>query len=694
MVGKKPTYNHLQISEWLRSNIKKNDKKLKIYEYLEEIHEISEKLRDDLFEWDKIPGVDEDRLKNFIEGEFDLEWDKTAKLNKSGDNKTISLNLPKSTFLFVKLDTEVTLEQSGHTLRRFDLKYQDGKNKIYEKDHSPLDSNLPIDLISVKGQSVPKTVNPLGKLNYYTFFFIASTSVIPDSLIKEILFCKFYLSRIISPLMYEMILVSSNGTRYLEHTKCELDENGIGLLRCIDIGKLPEEIISAQTIRKQIIKDIEKELINKIDSAELSTVAQKISLSFDKYIHDAIDAVAGVRPEKFAKRYIDKKIFEKIFNLKNVSFREDLIILINEHLTEKGDEYEFANEVFQSLWKECLGLKYTHFLKKYEPSIQYISAARRKDGEGIIYRDHYLHQFQVFLLGLSIIDCLYDQFKEKYKYPELSWLICSSFHDIAYPVQQYDEWSTRFFKEVFNISTNPSELDLKSNFVNEGLLYCTTYIINSLYCCHLCQPLTDNWLDEEHEIVKYFFNAVTKEKNHGILSSISLLKMIQSEGNRESLTSKFGNFTDCLKDIFVPGALAIALHEDNIWKGLIKINDTDEKPKSMKSLKFECDPLSFLMVFCDNVQDWGRPSKALEQETFDNKKYFLLQDFQCNKDNIRISLYSPNLVKTEKLFTRKQDDLKAIQSFLEQPSNISFTIALDDKYKEGEKFTMRGPGHK
>jgi len=693
MGGKKTAYNHLQIVKWLRKSIKKKDKNLKLYEYLEAIHEISEKLRDDLFEWDNIPGNDEDRLKKFIQGEFDAEWDDTARVNKSRDGKTISIGLPAVTFSF-KLDKEVILEQSGNTIRRFDLKDRDGKKKVYEKDYSPLDSKLPIDLISVKEQTVPKSDSPSGKLNYYTFFFIASTSAIPDSLIKEMLFCKFYLSRIISPTMYEMILVASKSTKFPEQTKRELDENGIGFLRCNDIGKEPEEIIPAQTIRVQIIKDIEKELIDKIDKTELSTVVQKISLSFDKYIHDAIDAVAGVRPEKFAKRYIDKKIFEKIFYLKSVSYRENLIKMINEHLTEKGDEYEFANEVFQTLWYECLGLKYTHFLKKYEPSIQYISAARRKDGEGIIYRDHYLHQFQVFLLGLSIIDCLYDQFKKKYEYPELSWLICSSFHDIAYPVQQFDEWSRIFFKEVFNISTNPSELDLKSHFVNEGLLYCTAYIINSFYCCHLSQPLSDNWLDEEHEVVKYFFNAVTSEKNHGILSSISLLKMIQNEESKESLNLIFGDFKDCLKNIYVPAALAIALHEDKIWKGLIKSNEEDVKPKSIKSLKFECDPLSFLMVFCDNVQDWGRPSKALEEENFDNKKYFILQDFQCTKGNIRIKLYSPNLVKTETLFTRKQDELKAIQSFLEQPSNISFTITLCDKYKEGENFTMRGPGHK
>ena len=281
-------------------------------------------------------------------------------------------------------------------------------------------------------------------------------------------------------------------------------------------------------------------------------------------------------------------MLEKIFELKKIPYRQRLFTAINEHLTQKGDEYIFTSEMISQLWKNELGPSYSDFLEIFEPSIQYISATTVKKG-GRIYRDHYIHQLQVFLLGLPIIDRNYSFFKKYYSHPELTWLIASSFHDNAYPVQLFDGWSKDFFKKVFRIERDIGTFELKSNFIDENFLCCMGYLICSFCCTH---PPKDtpkgNWLASRNDLVQFFYEMITVEKNHGVMSSISLLKMLTSpplkedpntkgksknineKSNRELVTDKFQDFNTALEKIFVPATLAMALHDEKIWSAIIK----------------------------------------------------------------------------------------------------------------------------
>ena len=82
------------------------------------------------------------------------------------------------------------------------------------------------------------------------------------------------------------------------------------------------------------------------------------------------------------------------------------------------------------------------------------------------YRDHFIHQLIVYLIGAVIIDDLYDEFIVQFKkaYPqtsaanseeknsackaiELAWLTTALFHDIAYPLQSVGKWFKIFIKE-------------------------------------------------------------------------------------------------------------------------------------------------------------------------------------------------------------------------------------------------------
>ena len=79
-------------------------------------------------------------------------------------------------------------------------------------------------------------------------------------------------------------------------------------------------------------------------------------------------------------------------------------------------------------------------------------------------------------------------------------------------------------------------------------------------------------------------------------------------------------------------------------------------------------------------------------EKEERRKKFYLRDLKYDpKRGFDVAIWSPNYLKTEKFFTDKQDELREIQSFLQQPKDREFTIHLRDRDDKGEDFTMQGP---
>lgn len=734
----------------------------------------------------------------------------------------------------------------GYVVHRNLEDFPELRKDFERKPELPIDPRLPVDLICAKEE---EELTEYGKEKFwhYTIFLVNSAESISESLKKRLSFYQFYLSRItsIKPNRLMIVVAIPHNFNLLTADKQFFEDKGFGLWK-INIDKNekkeevtamnlrdrmseefkeavdepdvtvdeseeaveePEEQKKPEGLKKtlpinKISVDISKDMDVNILRKTIKKRAKDFVLFFEEYIDDAIMGIAGISPEQFGKRYIDRKIMDKVLDLVNISYGQELSKSVEEHLTEKANEYEFTNEVFSALWKNQIGLPYSDFLEKFEPSLQYVFAETRKGDK--IYRDHYLHQFQVFLLGVSIIDNFHGIFTDtdKYEKPELSWLIASSFHDIAYPVQLYDDWCEKFFKDVFTIDKSPGTLELKSNFVDHSFLSCMGYIIDSLHRSHLDKKPKPKWFCEKNDLVQFFYNEITTTKNHGILSSISLLKMIQTPKNKKKIESKFKKkFQEVLQEIFMPGVLAITLHESEIWSGLKEGRKKDRLPVVLPCLKFEDDPLSFLLIFCDSVQEWGRPSKSQETEEVEKIKRFDLKEFECRPDlnEVKITIRTPNhknpyfsidefkdesaikalckainknryeikfkepdntirwlnellqipnfydicykkdnhidlnedinnfihntksyrdksfselsepqqkniselnrliLEATHKkicpknFFKEKKEELKRIQAFLQQPSNIKFVIRLEDKDEVGEDFEMEGP---
>jgi len=656
----------------------KDESRFLINEFLEEFPEIRELCRRDIFRWESIPGDDDQRLKDYLIKAQGMSWAVNGILEK--DTNLIKLKEGRNSLeLILNEDEEiVTVFYNKKEIQKLILRKEKGKLHIYAKEYDfSLDSNLPIDLICRELKVEHKKKN-----YYYTIFFVASTELLPGSLEKAMQFYNFYLSGIINSDFFQIVLVHSENTKITPSNKAFLKRNGFGLWLLKNSHKDPEYTIHSYTQKKMISGEIEK-ILAKNDILIQEPILNQLSDSIKTHNDYVYNNVIGIQLEQFGKGYIDRKLLNSISNLKKVEYRSILLDFVAQQLTEKNDEYEFANEVFSHLWSEYLGLQYTEFLKKFEPALQFIFAETH-DKNNIIYRDHYLHQFQVFLLGLAVIDENYELFESKYERPELCWLIAASFHDIAYPAEKYHYWVENCFDMVCKLTKQPVETELKSKFVDEEILSSLGYLI-----CEYCRvyegidELKLNWLKEKNEHIQFFYKNITEERNHGVLSCISLLKMIQKEENRKTIEKKFKGkkptaFEYALNKIFLPGCLAISLHDKKIWEN------------KFKEIEFDTDPLSFLLIFCDTVHEWGRPSKIEETEEIYKGLKFYLKDFDCKNNKVEINLWTPDCEKNHDFFKYKQEEIKKVEHYLKQNQNLKFVIHLKDKNNEGEDYSMKG----
>ena len=345
-----------------------------------------------------------------------MDWANESQIEKNNEKEIkiryktneVTLSLATKNDLKIKIIEDNNVK---HLRRDVQYKWREKDNKItiFKKSTRYLISpKLPIDLIliePVKEYDFEK--NKFFEELHYTFFLIVVTQPSPKLLEDMVFFYKYYLSRVISLNRFKIVLITSEG---IHCNQKFLEDNGIGLWQFVNISQKPNIILSPLTPRQKMVSDFQKKFNKHLlkKSKQSAKVNNDIALFLDNRVHDAISAVIGYKQEELGKGYIDLKILFAVSHLEKISFREELKRLVSTQLSEKNDEYFFASEVFQQLWEDYLTIPYSNFLEIFEPSLQYISAEKVKMGEKA-YRDHYLHHFQVFLLGLLIIDAQYDR---------------------------------------------------------------------------------------------------------------------------------------------------------------------------------------------------------------------------------------------------------------------------------------------
>ncbi len=87
-----------------------------------------------LFNWDDIPGNDNERLIEFLKKRFHIEWVKNANIEKRDEGKTIRLSF-ESNFLSLNLNddkTNVSLKFDDGRTYELTAKTENNKLNIYK----------------------------------------------------------------------------------------------------------------------------------------------------------------------------------------------------------------------------------------------------------------------------------------------------------------------------------------------------------------------------------------------------------------------------------------------------------------------------------------------------------------------------------------------------------------------------------
>lgn len=354
-------------------------------------------------------------------------------------------------------------------------------------------------------------------------------------------------------------------------------------------------------------------------------------------------AITGKAEEKMSYALVDK-----LLELKNIIYSDKLIELSSKYRREARDDYEIAENYIKILWDKYLGLKYPNIQRRVENILQ----------RDEIYREHFVHQFQVFLIGAYILDKIHNKFAKKFEKEhdgskiENVWLIASTFHDFSYGLQNFDTWLMQFFEDTLRIRNNQTKenlnlLNLDAAMIREELFNKITEIVN-----RLSNGLENN---DKENISRFFYEKAVRDRNHGVLSAISLLKLYDERDKQIRKINQNG---------MIEAAFAIGCHDEDIWEALCGCQGyrrssislppnrdtcTEEckravcpskkskivkevlsektpsgeiknkcenweralmKKELIKKIRFEDNPILFLLIFCDVVQDEGRVTSS------------------------------------------------------------------------------------
>jgi len=298
-------------------------------------------------------------------------------------------------------------------------------------------------------------------------------------------------------------------------------------------------------------------------------------------------------------KILSTESLKHLSHLERISYGENIKKFVNDVEESDEDIHIIIKDLLKSLW-----------VKKYGKLEAFQKFETFEDYEKILfkqphYRDHFIHQFQVFLCGLPIIEQHYDDIHSSYSKLfnpdspiniEFSWLLAASYHDVGYLVQLLYSWMDRFFVDVLDVKDIKINVDL-AKLLQEKDFQENLDKLTSLYTHIYNDTKNEKWKYSGSHYVdpflrKEFVKKLLNERNHGLISSIILLDRIQKQKrDKEYIDTTFSS-------IVMPAALSIALHD----KAILKIQNLK------KNVIFEKDPLSFILIYCDAIQEWGRPS--------------------------------------------------------------------------------------
>ena len=231
------------------------------------------------------------------------------------------------------------------------------------------------------------------------------------------------------------------------------------------------------------------------------------------------------------------------------------------------------------------------------------------------YRDHFIHPFQDFVLGLIILDYYHSSFRNWYSDAlcsvpasdlETCWLLSTIFHDKARPLR------------VFGRQME----ELRGPFIPTGIGYETTYagLISSAFEHLKSGHRLETWAPSTQAIRSQLSLLLIEHANkgdHGVLGGFALLEQVRRARGSEQR----------IAPVEIMSALSIVLHNQDPRQDFIS--------NSILPIAMETFPIPGLLLYCDAAQEWGRPQRYSNPETF-------LVDLDLQPDRVRCEVSFPS----------------------------------------------------
>ncbi len=258
-------------------------------------------------------------------------------------------------------------------------------------------------------------------------------------------------------------------------------------------------------------------------------------------------------------------------------------------------------------------------------------------------RDHYIHSVNVFILGLcvfaqntrfrsafrkaimnrNVYPYAYDTKNEEFFY---RWGIASLFHDVGYPVEIVGRQINKFVDFATDVGGTGEKVNVQLSFSNFDELnrihevipkrrftecywsrYEESVYIDMLKPVDLLAHKLHLTLGVDLKAIKYalddFVNVMARCGfiDHGYYSALIVLKwygyLIQSAKYKSEYF--FWPVLD--------SASAILLH--NCYKNMLQ-----KKPFNLGALSPETHPVAYLLILCDELQEWNREAYGIKDK--------------------------------------------------------------------------------
>lgn len=392
-------------------------------------------------------------------------------------------------------------------------------------------------------------------------------------------------------------------------------------------------------------------------------------------IEDLLNNISSMKIKNYQKQYlkkiltekkIDVKTFSKLLELPNIHLIEEFLQLrvypstILNHISMISTNRMFYEKIKLFTLKDDVDKILCSYFQKEETDTKMVYDTvlknitkiwkklgkdpsfllKIKDLEPLMqnlprYRDHFIHSFNVFILGHYIIRRLIMIIQSsegtffKSNNPRLSWMLTSTFHDIAYPIQQIELLLNTFFKSFIGIDPEYS--------INVRDIITPIYYDFLKFICNWHKnPLNPDFKNIQNIDLSLYdlVNAKLLKKDHGVISALILLHLL---GIRQGfLNSSDHNFLY----VHLPASHSICLHNLDL------------------KIDFTKYPLAFLLILCDEIQDWGRPTKEINQD--------LIYLYDINIDGSKI----PTIIFNVAISENRGNNLKNILSKRLQTSHL------------------------